>query len=192
MKISNNFASASPPSYPWNSILEFDNDISKELSNDELVRLAKQGYDEIVLAYNRLQPHLYPKIKLSRAITLIVIGRKAYLASSVRGGPSYIDINGICKVRGALAQCGAEYSNHSCHRNGGNCGEQACSHLSFEKNPNQSLTGGKVWFSLRLLSYIMLTFRPFLDRDPGNKFNAQYWHRLGTVRPRGVKKSSNS
>ena len=144
MKISNTFASASPPSYSWNSILEFDHDISKELSNDELVGLAKQGHDEMVIAYNRLKPHLYPNIKLSRAVTLIVIGRKAYLASSVRGGPSYIDTNGNCKVRGALAQCAAEYSNHSRHRNGGNCGEQACSHLYFEKNPNQSLTGGKV------------------------------------------------
>lgn len=45
--MSKTFASASPPSYTWNCILEFDKDISKELSNDELVGLAKQGYDEI-------------------------------------------------------------------------------------------------------------------------------------------------
>lgn len=50
MKISNTFASASPPSYSRNSILEFENDISKELSNHELVGLAKQGYDEMVMA----------------------------------------------------------------------------------------------------------------------------------------------
>ena len=158
MKISNTFASASPPSYSWNSILEFDTDISKELSNDEIVGLAKQGYDEMVIAYNRLKPHLYPNIKLSRAVTLIAIGHKAYLASSVRGGSNYIEQHGSYKVRGALAQYGAEYSNHPHHRAGGNCGEQACSHLYFETNPNQSLIGGKVLFSLRLLSYIMLTF----------------------------------
>lgn len=158
MKISNTFASASPPSYSWNSILEFDRDISMELSNEELVGIAKQGYDEMVIAYSRLKPHLYPNIKLSRAVTLIAIGHRAYLASSVRGRPSYIEMYGNYKVRGALAQCGAEYSNHPCHRTGGNCGAQACSHLYFETNPNQSLLGAKVWFSLRLLIYIMLTF----------------------------------
>lgn len=140
IKISNTFASASPPSYSWNSILEFDNDISKELSNDELVGLAKQCYDEIVLAYkNRLKPPFYPN-KSSRAVTRIFIHHKAYLTSSKRG----TEIYGNYKAQGTLAQCGAEYRNHPRHGTGGNCWEQACSHLYFETNPNQSLAGVKV------------------------------------------------
>ena len=70
--------------------------------------------------------------------------------------------------------------------------EQACSHLYFATNPDQPLTGGMVWFSLRLLSYIMLTFWTFLDRDLRNKLNLQNCCNPGTVRPRAVQKSSNS
>lgn len=75
------------------------------------------------------------------AVSLIAIGRRAYLATSIKGRANYIEINGKYEVRRALAQCGADYGNHRTH---GNCGEEASAELYFQTNPTQSLTGGKV------------------------------------------------
>lgn len=131
-------------SYSWNFVVEFDIDISTELCDNELLWLAKLGYDEMVIAYQSLKPHRYPKIKMPNAATLIAIGHRVYLATSVRGGANHIVMNGNYKVRAALAQCGADYGNYAHHRTSGNCGEQACAQLYFEVNPNESLTGAKV------------------------------------------------
>ena len=142
-EISGTLASAGR-SYSWNSVVEFDIDISNELSNNELVWLVEVAYDEMVLAYQKLKIHRYPGIKKLGAMTLIAIGHRAYFASSVKGGANHIEKNGNYKVRAALAQCGANYGNHPHHRTHGNCGEQASAQLYFQMNPNQSLTGGKV------------------------------------------------
>lgn len=127
-------------SYSWNSLVEFDIDISTELSNQELLWLARLGYNEMVIAYRKLKVHRYPNIKMPNAITLIAIGHRAYLATSITGGANCIEMKGNYKVRAALAQCGADYGNHADHRTRGNCGEQACAQLYFDVNPNQSLT----------------------------------------------------
>lgn len=132
-------------SYSWNSIAEFDIDIAKELSDNELVWLVKVAYEEMVRTYQTSNDlHLYKGIRMPGAVSLIAVGCWAYLASSIKGGANYIEINGNYKVRGGLAQCGADYGNHPHHRTHGNCGEQASAELYFQTNPNQSLTGGKV------------------------------------------------
>lgn len=128
-------------SYSWNFVVEFDIDISTELCDNELLWLAKLGYDEMVIAYQSLKPHRYPKIKMPNAATLIAIGHRVYLATSVRGGANHIVMNGNYKVRAALAQCGADYGNYAHHQTSG---EQACAQLYFKVNPNESLTGAKV------------------------------------------------
>lgn len=77
-------------------------------------------------------------------VGLIAIGRCAYLVIPIKWGANYIEINGSYKVRGALAQCGADYGNYPYHRTHVDCGEQASAQLYFQTNPNQSLAGGKV------------------------------------------------
>lgn len=82
-------------SYSWNSIAEFDIDIAKELSDNELVWLVKVAYEEMVRTYHTCNDlHLYEGIKLPGAVSLIAVGRWAYLASSTKGGANYIETNG--------------------------------------------------------------------------------------------------
>lgn len=42
-------------------------------------------------------------------VSLIAIGRWAYLVTSIKWGANYIEMNGNYKVRGALARYGADY-----------------------------------------------------------------------------------
>lgn len=90
-------------SYSWNSLVEFDIDISTELSDQELLRLAKLGYNEMVIAYHKLKVHRYPNIKMPGAVTVIAIGHRAYLATAIAGGANCIEMKGNNKVRAALA-----------------------------------------------------------------------------------------
>lgn len=128
----------------------------------------------MVKAYQKLKVHRYPNIKMPNATSLIAIGHRAYLATSITGGANYIEMNGNYKVQAALAQCGADYEL----RGAGLCPTIFRS----QSKPVVSWSQGMI-SSKDQDNCMMLTFCPsLLDHNLGIACTNQYFNHLGTMR----------
>ena len=128
--------------YAYNAIVQVKDDVLATWSDEEIVGVAQQAYNDMQAAYPG-DRRTYTKMSLPRAMSVIVQGHSLYISSSMTGGGSLlyipnqtearfkftpgminlgdVDVGGI--IAWALGNCQASATSASGHRTGGNCGE---------------------------------------------------------------------
>lgn len=145
MRVSESMLGASERAYCWNAVLEYHCDTAKSFSDAQLAGLAQQAKKQIDDDYIKRSPFKYPGIRKPAAVTVIAIGTRIYIASSVKAS-NFIMNYGHEKVREALLKTQMKISSTKYHRTQANCGEQAATHLFYTLNPEDCLAEGVVCY----------------------------------------------
>lgn len=143
MRVSESTLGASERAYCWNAVLEYDCDTAEYFSDGQLAGLAQHAKEQIDNDYIKRSPSKYPSIYKAATVTVIAIGTRIYIASSMKAS-NFIMNSGPEKVREALLKTQMEILRTTYHRNQANCGEQAATYLFYTFNPEGCLAGGVV------------------------------------------------
>ena len=126
--------------YVYNAIVQFQDDVLATWSNEQIVGVAEQAYNDMRVAQSA-DARRYPGLKLPGVISVIAQGHTLYISSSLTGGGSLIYVpnttnarfkfapgiisqaNDLGIIEWALMNCEVRSTNAAGHRAGGNCGE---------------------------------------------------------------------
>ena len=143
MQMSQAMRHSPEPAYPWNVVLEFETNVLDLFSDQHLVGFAEHAKLEVDLDYENKSYADNPGLSKPASVTIIAIGRRLYIASSVKAN-NCIAQYGHTKIKAALLQSRMETTSRMPRRTNANCGEQSAANLYFTLNPGGNLSGGVV------------------------------------------------
>lgn len=129
--------------YSSNAVLEFESNTAKSFSDQQLAGIAQEAKRQMDEDYVNRSQSLYTGIRKPTAVTVLAIGNRIYIASSIKTS-NYIMNSGHDNVKAALLRTQEELGRIKPHRTNANCGELAASHLFYTLDPESSMAGGVV------------------------------------------------
>lgn len=145
MKISESMGGGAQRAYSWNTVLEFESNTAKSFSDQKLAGIAQEAKRQMDKDYVNRSPSQYTGIRKPTAVTVLAIGNRMYIASSIKAS-NYIIDSGHKNFKVALLRTQEELCRIKPHRTNANCGELAASHLFYTLDPESSMAGGVVWW----------------------------------------------